>query len=474
MCRSSERQRDRGDGWAGVLRALRAIAILGAVVLAASATSARDKPTTTTRDCVNEACHASIVTRTFMHGPAAQQKCSACHREEEPRDHRFSLASSPEALCATCHSMTRRDHLHAPFAEGQCTGCHDPHGSDHPLMLVADPTDGLCVTCHADIGASGDEHVHGPVEAGACILCHEPHSSWNERLLTERPPALCAGCHAEITAGLAEARHIHRPALEGCTSCHDPHSSPFEFQLRQDAPELCLECHVEMRSAIDGAAVVHGAVETAGGCRTCHAAHGSTLPKLQKRSQLDLCLGCHDRPIRMEDGRTLTDMARLLRENPDHHGPIRDGACSACHQPHASEHSRLLAKAYPPGFYAPFEIARYDLCFSCHIPALVEHSEGTGLTRFRDGDRNLHWLHVNQEKGRTCRACHEVHASGNPFHVRDAVPFGTGGWALPIGFTRTPTGGSCAPGCHVERGYDRGGPLLDVSADFDSSRGDQP
>ena len=74
---------------------------------------------------------------------------------------------------------------------------------------------------------------------------------------------------------------------------------------------------------------------------------------------------------------------------------------------------------------------------------------------FRDGDLNLHWVHVNREKGRTCRACHEVHASSNPFHIRDSVPFGRDKWELPINYEINDTGGSCAPGCHSAQIYSR-------------------
>jgi predicted CXXCH cytochrome family protein len=56
-------------------------------------------------------------------------------------------------------------------------------------------------------------------------------------------------------------------------------------------------------------------------------------------------------------------------------------------------------------------------------------------------------------KGRTCRACHETHASNFPKHIREAVPFGS--WDLPVNFEKTESGGSCAPGCHKEKKYDR-------------------
>jgi predicted CXXCH cytochrome family protein len=156
-------------------------------------------------------------------------------------------------------------------------------------------------------------------------------------------------------------------------------------------------------------------------------------------------------------------MALLLKNNPDWHGPIRQGACSACHNPHAGKNFRLLAENYPPQFYAPFNVDTFKLCFKCHIPDLVLKPSGQGLTQFRNGDKNLHWLHVNQEKGRTCRACHEVHASRRPAHIREAVPFGSSGWLLDLNFKQSTDGGSCSPGCHTLRSYGRTSPMPSIS-----------
>jgi len=75
---------------------------------------------------------------------------------------------------------------------------------------------------------------------------------------------------------------------------------------------------------------------------------------------------------------------------------------------------------------------------------------------FKDGQRNLHFVHVNKKvKGRTCRACHEVHASKHPDHTSDTVPFGAGGWEYKLNFEKTATGGQCLPGCHERKEYVR-------------------
>jgi predicted CXXCH cytochrome family protein len=239
-------------------------------------------------------------------------------------------------------------------------------------------------------------------------------------------------------------------------ACHDPHASKFKYQLKQAAPELCLSCHKNLKESVAAASVVHGAMTLEKSCLACHVAHFSRLSKLQKDPQPLQCLNCHDHTLITASGRTLTNMAALLKDNPEHHGPIRLGACSACHQPHAASQANLLSASYPPEFYAPFLAANYRLCFTCHTQELVLVPDASAPTGFKDGARNLHWLHVNQEKGRTCRACHEVHASRQPFHIRESVPFGPNGWEMTITYRRTENGGTCEAGCHGAKSYDHG------------------
>jgi predicted CXXCH cytochrome family protein len=376
---------------------------------ATSAAPALQKPTTVTAQCATETCHAGIVNRKVMHGPVAQQKCLDCHQYDEPREHRFRSAFPKDQQCGNCHDLKQRAVVHPPVQEGKCTVCHDPHGSAYQGILVADPG------------------------------------------------KLCLNCHGHILPRKDEAGSIHAPVKENCTICHDPHSADAKNELKQAAPDLCFSCHKDVKEALATSPAVHRAATDVGGCQTCHAAHSSKLRHLEKQPQPEECLSCHDRVLETAAGATLPNMAALLQENPVHHGPIRLGSCTACHQPHAGQHFRLLTADYPAEFYAPFKIELYALCFRCHVPDLVLQPWGEGLTRFRDGGKNLHWLHVNQQKGRTCRACHEVHASKQAFHVRESVPFGSGGWMLALNFKPTPTGGSCTPGCHVQKKYDNGG-----------------
>ena len=87
------------------------------------------------------------------------------------------------------------------------------------------------------------------------------------------------------------------------------------------------------------------------------------------------------------------------------------------------------------------------------------------LTDFRNGEDNLHYLHVKDDtRGRTCRACHATHASDLPKNIRETVPYGM--WELPIGFKKTDTGGSCSPGCHLPKSYDRKDPVDNAPSDL--------
>jgi predicted CXXCH cytochrome family protein len=150
----------------------------------------------------------------------------------------------------------------------------------------------------------------------------------------------------------------------------------------------------------------------------------------------------------------LTDMRALLFGNPAWHQPIREDGCTGCHQPHGSLNFRLLKDSFPETFYAGFDLDEYGLCFSCHESGAMTIQWTRTLTGFRDGNRNLHYVHVNKEKrGRTCRACHSLHASPSELHVREEVPYGK--WLMPINFEKQSDGGSCHPGCHKIEVYDR-------------------
>ena len=354
--------------------------------------------------------------------------------------------------CKSCHAaLLQHKTLHMPAREAMCDVCHAVPAEGGRASLT-DDSEKLCLSCHDAAGFKA-AFVHGPVAAGACVACHDPHGSEAPYLARAKGQALCFTCHTDMQSALTEAKFRHKALELGCTTCHSPHASPNKFQLKAAGPALCGTCHTAVVQQAANAAVKHAAASDARACLNCHDPHKANQRPQLRSDVMTLCLGCHNQPVNA-NGVTLANMRQVLADNPDHHGPIRDRNCAGCHQPHGSERFRLLKSEYPKEFYAPFRTENFALCFTCHDPALVRDERTTRLTDFRNGDRNLHFVHVNQSpKGRTCRACHETHASTLPSHIRTAVPFGK--WQLPVNYKKAQTGGSCSPGCHVPRSYDR-------------------
>jgi len=224
--------------------------------------------------------------------------------------------------------------------------------------------------------------------------------------------------------------------------------------ISKDEPDFCFECHPQIGQIIKSSSRVHEATIMGKSCSNCHAAHASFLPKLLLGPMYDICLSCHDKEVQGKDGALLQNIAAIMAENPFRHGPIQQNNCIACHNPHGSNIFRLLVSYFPEDFYAPFDLKEYNLCFQCHPKDTFLQERTTALTNFRDGDLNLHFMHVNKEdKGRTCRACHEVHASKQKAHVRSVVPYGN--WEFPLVFEADEEGGTCAAGCHDAKSYKR-------------------
>ena len=296
---------------------------------------------------------------------------------------------------------------------------------------------------------------HSPFEAADCSLCHKGRDPKKPGPLVKDTNELCLDCHEDF-AEILKRKTPHPPAQDACTHCHNPHNSRQKHLLRADVTTLCGECHADLVKAARAAKVGHSPVTTGPACASCHDPHGSSLPKLLDRPAFELCLGCHTRELTDSSGKKLPSFKRLLDDNPKWHGPVAAKNCLACHQPHGSDDLRLLAADYPAKFYAPFDAKAYELCFKCHDSALAQAAQTTTATRFRDGSRNLHFVHVNRpDLGRTCRACHDAHAAQQDHLLRGSVPYGTSGWVLKLNYAPGPNGGSCEKTCHNTRSYDR-------------------
>jgi len=406
--------------------------------------------------CVSDKCHAKLLKGSTVH-PVAES-CDGCHQSVDtphPKKGKqtFKLTQDPPELCTTCHgSIGEGKDVHFPVAQGMCTACHNPHSSNEPKLLVQ-PLKQVCGTCHAD--HLDFKVLHGPVSAGACTACHNPHASDNQKLLVKEQPELCFGCHLDMEDVLKQ-KNVHPALAGGCTSCHNPHGSDHPKLLADEGQEVCFLCHSQIAEKVNNSVVAHPALMTEKACAACHSPHASNNEKLLLNPVKETCVTCHDAVIPKN--------ATVL------HGPNNDGDCTRCHDPHGSPNPTLLQGEFPTDIYVSYTDKEYGLCFSCHKRDMVQYADTSFATNFRDGEKNLHFVHVHREKGRSCILCHKQHGSPNPKLIADTVPFGK--WSLPLRFVKTDTGGGCSPGCHKPQYYDRKSP--GKKPETAKSRGESP
>ncbi len=406
--------------------------------------------------CVTSECHGDVMEDRFLHGPVNLGQCEMCHVPIDDR-HEFQMAEAGTELCMMCHEPEeQKDYIHGPF-QSDCTQCHNPHGEDNRYFLHGGGGVDSCNVCHDDV-REGRAHLHGPVAVGECLVCHTPHQSDHAGLLVQERRDLCLACHVDVEVTLENAISLHEPVVQECAGCHDPHGGDVQFFHPQEGPDLCLTCHGDFIETSMEAQYAHAAMTEGESCQNCHAPHASMQQALLGTDTKTLCLSCHSEEIHREDDRVINNVRAEIDGAEFLHGPIREDNCVACHQAHGSDVRSILNQSYPAEFYAAYEEGAYNLCFDCHDRTIIE-AERTEVTGFRDGDLNLHYLHVVQEKGRTCRACHSEHASVQPNHVRTEVPFGM--WMMPVEFDKTETGGTCQTGCHIPYEYDRVTPELE-------------
>src|SRR5688572_23765575 len=369
-------------------------------------------------DCMRSGCHAALNRAAFVHAPVAVGACAGCHEPEgEVSAHRFRYVRAEKDLCSFCHPQkVRMEFLHTAYREGQCTGCHDPHGGRDRLYLKHEDRSVLCAGCHdaslAPPTGDGAEPLplafrHEPVVQGRCAECHASHGSNEPNLLPVPERDLCLVCHGDILTDIESAAHVHAPLETGCGACHSGHGGADRSLLRAPERDLCLGCHESILSARGAKSEAHPPRQGGASCLDCHSAHVAASPGLVAGGVSGACYGCHSREIVLEGGRKIADVKAEIAGALSVHEPVAKGVCDACHSGHASEHGDLLAKPYSVEMYTQEADRAFELCFGCHDPALAA-AERTTATRFRDGDRNLHHVHVKGPKSRTCALCHRA------------------------------------------------------------------
>lgn len=438
-------------------------------------------PTTRVVSCTIGDCHGAQTRYRYLHGPVAADFCKACHDYDDAKNHTFLFKQTGAAMCEFCHigkSDTAGLTVHEPVEEGKCISCHNPHGSSRKLLLSAPTTREVCSGCHEDVLA-GRKEIHKPIADGDCLTCHKAHSSIHPGLLRQEKRQLCLSCHPAIVSPRVElppfpptlesnhdlrlsavpSQTVHEPMSEDCSTCHENHASNHASLLRETTRELCLSCHEPIKELMTSGIQAHDDLNGDRSCLNCHLPHSSKADHLLRDEEVEVCLGCHAEEIVLDSDRIIASVSEIADPDVTLHGPLAEGTCKGCHNPHGTAFPHQLVASMPDEFFRQFEPEAFGLCFSCHDPSLVNSVETDQATNFRNGTRNLHALHILEqgEKGRNCRVCHTAHASHGPGMIHRSSPFGQ--WEIPLGYEQTETGGGCAAGCHRAFYYDRVTPV---------------
>jgi len=411
------------------------------------------------KTCITAGCHNKLVDQRYLH-PPLEDGCSFCHESQGAKHpdnpgSEFTLVEEAPDLCYSCHDEKNvKQTVHPPVEEGDCQSCHDVHSSPNKFLLMQPTIEQVCADCH-DNEMWTKKWKHEPVKAGECTSCHNPHQADADFLLKADVPEICFQCH-DKQKQQETLETVHPPFEDDCLSCHAPHSaSESKKLLLNKVPSLCFDCHDDQKEALQTAKLIHKPVQDKKTCLNCHSPHATNPESLLKKDMNALCLQCHNREIKTKT-RTIPNIAEKIKTSPVVHPPVEEDYCTTCHKPHTSDFSFLLQESFPEGNYAPGDVKNYQLCFSCHDSELLTDSLTTDATEFRNGRKNLHFLHVNREKGRTCTDCHDVHASKFPKLIGSSVQFGK--WKMPIEFQLLENGGSCLAGCHERKIYQRSNP----------------
>ena len=240
--------------------------------------------------------------------------------------------------------------------------------------------------------------------------------------------ALCQACHRELAGAMAATGHGKvladegaAPELTGCESCHGPGSEhvgstgrkppeqTFEGATPEEVEAVCGKCHLkEAGAAGDRPGKLsakywkksrHGRDDLS--CLSCHKVHGGAEGS-QERPAAELCAQCHE---------------NVVNEGGDYtHGPVADGQCMLCHEPHGTgvpydlreslgDACRSCHSVGAPGFAKAHSDYAMDQsnCISCHNP----HSF----------DRENALIRKNQHRpfeAGQCTLCHTGGAGAQP------------------------------------------------------------
>lgn len=142
--------------------------------------------------------------------PALDEGCLACHDPHAGLQPGLLRGATVNTLCIECHEDTTagKTVVHKAVERG-CASCHAPHASPNPAFLLR-PGNALCNSCHTltrhhnlEAGPAvvakypGAEDFPLDGDQFACRGCHDPHGTEMKGLLPRPRAELCSSCHKQ-------------------------------------------------------------------------------------------------------------------------------------------------------------------------------------------------------------------------------------------------------------------------------------
>lgn len=198
-----------------------------------------------------------------------------------------------------------------------------------PAAAAASPEVKECLRCHPQVEAAlHGRVVHAAIKSG-CATCHRERrlrvgAQTKKPFLNSPEPGLCLDCHP--SGPHLTAAHYGQPVdATVCTHCHNPHGSNNPKLIREhmhgpfagrhcdechgvpqagkvtlvaaSIKEVCYGCHVQLKNRLAVAVSRHRWLDS-GACTVCHDPHASDFPRMLRASTNDLCLECHGAGVR--------------------------------------------------------------------------------------------------------------------------------------------------------------------------------
>lgn len=284
-----------------------------------------------------------------------------------------------------------------------------------------------------------------------CSACHSGHGKKGTPMLRKFVPDLCFDCHSPFGEVLTSAstdiyyefQKPHKHPVKETAQFHRSNEILPEESVVAPRHVSCLDCHnhhlSEKSNPIKGvkgmsASKVKGkAKSTSEVCYKCHADSANRPPE-STNVLYDFDPGNTSfHPVEMKSkGKSISIISGAAQMKIE---------CTDCHEPHGSDHDKLLILNYDryDGVESPYA---YELCYLCHRRESILNNESFKGNEATDYGHKEHVVYQQA----VCNACHAPHGSRDNQSLIRFDPDTVSGTMLytPIGGGRA----TCVLTCH--------------------------